>query len=294
VLRQAWPVIQRHLSFAARIATPATYPARGIAAGDHPIQGGNMFRIKMVAALAAGLPMLAMAAGLTNSNIDTRTTTNVLSFSDLAFDNLDKQRTDRLQFHGAVGDSGKFTIEGPFGPDVAVSVVPGRGMGVSNQSRDPATEAIVYRAAITGTTARTITQSWNVSNSASMKTGVGGNGLHYLEFIGNNTGFLKAGGVFDYSVTLPGDWSRNGTGTGDSELLALNPEFSVMKDFVFDPLSDTTTLEVLNAHYDVNHPNVGLDFKVFGVSAVSEPLSPALLLAGLGLIGVAGRRRVPA
>ena len=243
-----------------------------------------------LAAFVLALPVVAMSATLTNSNIDMRTTTNVLSFSDLAFDHLDKQRSDLLRFHGSVGDAGKFTIDGPFSPSVVVTVAPGSGMSVSNQAFVPATDSISYRAAITGTTDLAITQSWNVTKSSSMTTGVSGSGLHYLEFTGNNDGFLKAGGVFDYSVTLPGNWSTPGTSTGDSQLIGLNPEFTVTKDFVFDPVSDTTTLEVLNTDYDLSHSNVALDFIVFG-SPVSEPLPSALLLAGLGALGWMGRRR---
>lgn len=246
---------------------------------------------RIAAALLAGLPMLAMSASLTNDNIDTRSTANVLSFSDLSFDDLSKLRTDTLQFHGAVGDAGKFTIDGPFGPHVSVTVAPGSGMSVSNQSYDAATGSVSYRAAITGSAGQTITQSWTVTSSSSMQTGVAANGLHYLEFVGNNVGFLKPGGLFDYSVTLPGDWSRNGTATGDSELLGLNAEFTVTKDFVFDAASDTTTLDVRSTNYDVSHPAVGLDFRLFGVSAVGEPATPALLLAGLGLMGFTIRRR---
>jgi hypothetical protein len=223
-------------------------------------------------AFVLGLPVMAMSASLTNSNIDSRTTTNLLSFSDLAFDHLAKERTDLLQFHGSVGDAGKFTIDGPFGPSVAVSVTPGSGMSISNEAFDPITGSVSYRAAVTGKSGLTVTQSWIVHTSSSMKTGVAGNGLHYLEFIGSNTGFLKAGGAFDYAVTLPGDWSTQGTATGDSELLGLNPEFTVTKDFVFDASTDTTTLEVFNAHYDLSQPNVGLDFIVYGTPAVSEPL----------------------
>lgn len=246
---------------------------------------------RLAVAFVSGLPVVAMSASLTNSNIDSRTTTNLLSFSDLAFDHLAKERTDLLQFHGSVGDAGKFTIDGPFGPSVAVSVTPGSGMSISNEAFDPATGSVSYRAAVTGKSGLTVTQSWIVHTSSSMKTGVAGNGLHYLEFIGSNTGFLKAGGAFDYAVTLPGDWSTQGTATGDSELLGLNPEFTVTKDFVFDASTDTTTLEVFNAHYDLNQPNVGLDFIVYGTPAVSEPLPSALLLAGLGALGWASRRR---
>lgn len=248
----------------------------------------NMSRV--VAALVLGLPVVAMSASLTNSNIDTRTTTNVLSFSDLAFDNLSKERSDLLRFHGPVGAAGKFTIDGPFGPGVVVSVAPGSGMSVSGQSRDPSTGSISYEATVTGATDLSIDQSWTVRTSSSMTTGVSSNGLHYLEFTGDNHGFLKAGGVFDYSVTLPGNWSKQGTSTGDSELVAVNPEFTVTKDFVFDAASDTTTLEVLDTNYDLSHPDVGLDFVVFG-SPVSEPLPPALLLAGLGALGWMGKRR---
>jgi hypothetical protein len=254
-------------------------------------QGEEMQLSSVVTAFALGLPVMAMSATLTNSNIDSRTTTNVLSFSDLAFDNLDKERTDLLRFHGSVGDAGKFTIDGPFGPSVAVSVAPGSGMSVSNKAFDSASGSVSYRAAITGKSGLTITQSWNVTKSSSMKTGIASNGLRTLEFIGNNDGFLKAGGLFDYSVTLVGDWSTQGTSTGDSQLLGLNPEFTIAKDFVFDAATDTTTLEVINRNYDLSHPNVGLDFIVYGMPAVGEPLPSALLLAGLGALGWVSRRR---
>ena len=245
---------------------------------------------RVVAAFALGLPVMAMSATLTSSNIDTRTTTSVLSFSDLAFDNLSKQRSDLLQFHGAVGAAGKFTIDGPFGPGVAVSVAPGSGMSVSGQSRDPASGSVSYEAAITGTSGLTIDQSWTVKTSPSMVTGISANGLHYLEFIGSNDGFVKTGGVFDYAVTLPGDWSTQGTAAGDSELLGVNIEFTVTKDFVFDPASDTTTVEVLDTNYSASRPDVDLQFIVFG-SPVSEPLPSTLLLAGLGALGWVSRRR---
>ena len=253
----------------------------------------RLTKVMSVLAMAA-LPALAMSASLTNSNIDARTTTNVLSFSDLSFDDLSKLRTDQLQFHGAVGDAGKFTIDGPFGAHVVVSVNPGQGMAVSNQAFDPATGSVSYRAAITGTANQTITQSWTVTTSSSLQKGITADGLHYLEFVGNNDGFLKVGGTFDYLVTMPGDWSHEGTATGDSELVGLNSDFTVKKDFVFDAATDTTTLEVLDTRYAVGKPGVGLDFRLFGastVSAVSEPMAPAMMLAGLAALGLASRRR---
>jgi hypothetical protein len=100
----------------------------------------------------------------------------------------------------------------------------------------------------------------------------------------------QAGGVFDDSVTLPGNWLTHGPATGDSELLGLIPDFTVAQDFVFDPRSNTTTLEVLDSHSDLSHPNVNLDFIVFA-SPVSEPLPSARMLTGLGAMGWMSRRR---
>jgi len=248
---------------------------------------------RIFTAVLLGLPAAAMSAALTNNNIDTRTTTNAFSFSDLAFDHLDMHRSDALQFHGAVGDSGKFTITGYLGPSVAVSVAPGAGMFVFNQTRDPSTGSISYNAVVTGNGNQTITQSWNLTTSSSMIQGVSGDGLHTLEIKVGNNGFLKEGGVFDDVVTLAGNWSTAGTATGDFELLGLNPEFTITRDFVFDAATDTTTVEVVNDHYDVGNPNVGLDFVLFGssVSPVDEPLPAGLLLGGLGLLGGLARRR---
>ena len=248
---------------------------------------------RIVAACLVALPVLAMSATLDNSNIDTRTTTNVLTFSDLAFDNLDQQRADFLRFHGSIGDSGLFSYTGYFGPTVVVSVVPGSGMSVSNQARDPSTGHVSYTAAITGTTGLTIRQSWDMTTNSPMVKGVSSDGLATLEFIGANGGFLKTGGVFDYSVTLPGDWSAHGTDTGDSQILGLASGFTFTKDFVFDAATNTTTVEVLDTDYGSGNPFVNLDFILYGsaIQAVSEPMSPALMLGGLAVLACISRRR---
>ena len=251
-----------------------------------------MHSSKLVTTLALALPVAALSATLTNDNIDTRTTTNVLSFSDLAFDNLDKVRTDVLQFQGAVGDSGTFNVTGAFNPGDTTSVVSGSGISISNVTA-PGAFGFSWTATVVGSANQTVTQSWSMAQTTSVVTGVTGGGLNYLEFNGNNNGFLKTGGTFDYSVTLPGDWSTQGTATGDSQLLGLGAGFVVTKDFVFDPTSNTTTVEVLSTSYAAGSPNVGLNFMLYGSTAVpvDEPTPTALLLAGLGAIGWIGRRR---
>jgi hypothetical protein len=99
--------------------------------------------------------------------------------------------------------------------------------------------------------------------------------------------------AFDTSVTLPGNWTRQGTSSGDHELLGVAPGFSAPQ-FVYDASDNTTTVTTSDPTYAGG--KFGLDFTLFG-SAVPEPETWAMMLVGFGALGGAlrsSRRRVPA
>ncbi|MET0384098.1 MAG: hypothetical protein ABW032_11810 [Burkholderiaceae bacterium] len=229
----------------------------------------------------------AHSAALTNANIDLRETLYQMSFADLTFAGARNDRSDVLHFHGGVGDSGTFGITG-FPPGFAgVSVEPASGMSVSGLQPADASGVVRYTAAIVGPSAQTLRQSW--INNGLLTSGVTAGGLRFLEFNSKNIGFLRPGGEFDFTVTIPGDWSTFGTATGDVEFLGINPDFSITRNFIYDAASDTTTFAAVDSNYRLNATDV--DFVLYG-APVPEPQARAAMLVGLlPMLGFAHRRR---
>ncbi len=118
-------------------------------------------------------------------------------------------------------------------------------------------------------------------------------GLATLNFdrTGRVAGFTPF--AFDTSVTLPGNWTHQGTSSGDYELLGVAPGFSTPQ-FVYNTGSNTTTVTTSDPTYGGGQ--YGLDFTLFG-SAVPEPATWAMMLVGFGALGAAlrsSRRGLPA
>lgn len=217
------------------------------------------------------------AATLNDNNIDVRTTTYDMSFSDLTFAGAFNLRADRLSFSGSVGDSGTFGIAG-FPPGSTVSVVPGSGMSITSLLPANAGGVIFYTAAITGTTDQTLVQSW--INRGTLTRGITPSGLNFLEFFGRNTGFLRAGGTFDYAISIPGNWSVLGTSTGQVEFLGISSSFSIAQNFVFDPTTGRTTFQALNSSYNPTSVGPDIRFVLYG-QPVPEPAQLLMFLLGL-------------
>lgn len=243
--------------------------------------------IRIVSVFSFIAPMSLAAAALDTSNIDTRTTTNDLHFSDLTFSNASNNRSDLLNFHGTVGDSGTFGIVG-FQPDRTISTASGAGIAVSNLQPANSAGTVFYTATIIGTTDLTLRQSW--VNIGTLTVGTTPTGLHYLDFFGRNAGFLRAGGVFDYSVSIPGNWSSFGTSTGQVDFLGINPDFKITKNFIYDPSIDRTFIEAVNTNYNINNARSDLHFVLFG-QPVPEPSTTVMLALGLAGLFVFDKAR---
>jgi hypothetical protein len=192
------------------------------------------------------------AAPLTNSNIDVRTTEHRLSFNDLAFSNVTDFASTLLQFHGAIGDSGTFGVDG-FAPGETISVTSGSGIAITGLTSANASGVAFYTATIVGATNLTVTQSWtNLPGLPGQGFTLTPNviaGLNALEFRSGNSGFLRVGGVFHFLVTMPGNWSALGVGTGQSQLLGINPQFATASNFVFNATTNRTTFEAVSSSW---------------------------------------------
>jgi PEP-CTERM motif len=92
------------------------------------------------------------------------------------------------------------------------------------------------------------------------------------------------------NVFLPGNWTTEGTSTGDYDDLSWNPAFST-PTFTFDSGTNTTTISSADYTFD---PSVGggpdLTFTLIG-SAVPEPSTWAMLIMGFVGTGFMMRRR---
>jgi hypothetical protein len=241
---------------------------------------------RLTGMLLAFATLAAHGAALSENNIDLRTTHYDMVFDDLTFANAFNHRSDLLQFHGSVGDTGSFGVVG-FSAGDTISVTPGAGMSVSNLQPANGSGVVVYTASIIGTTALDLTQSW--INTGTLTHGVTAGGLNYLDFFSKNSGFLRTGGLFDFFVSIPGNWSTFGTSTGQVEFLGLNPHFTISQDFVYDAASDQTTFEAIDTNYVQDSTNV--HFILYGQAlAVPEPTSAALL--SMGVLALALGQRV--
>lgn len=241
------------------------------------------------AALSLAVCMGAGAAPLNNNSIDVRTTTFDMSFADLTFAGAFNYRADQLTFRGTVGDSGTFGVNG-LAPGSSISVIPGSGMNVTNLQPASASGVVFYTVSITGTTDLTITQSWITTRT--INSGITSAGQYYIDFFGRNSGFLRAGGIFDYSISIPGDWSSSGASSGQVQFLGINSDFSVAKNFVFDATTGRTTLEAINSDYNPTAVGPDIHFVLYG-QPVPEPTSAMMLSLGLAvLLFKRPRRRV--
>jgi hypothetical protein len=92
------------------------------------------------------------------------------------------------------------------------------------------------------------------------------------------------------NVFLSGNWTTEGTSTGDYDDLSWNPLFST-PTFTYDSATNTTTVSSLDADFI---PSVGggpdLTFTLIG-SAVPEPSTWAMMLLGFAGLGFVGYRR---
>jgi hypothetical protein len=89
---------------------------------------------------------------------------------------------------------------------------------------------------------------------------------------------------------LPGDWTTEGTGTGDYIFHSIASEFPT-PTFTYNSSTNTTTVEAYDPSFVANGTGADLRFTLVG-SAVPEPSTWAMMLVGFTGLGFAGYRNV--
>ncbi len=119
------------------------------------------------------------------------------------------------------------------------------------------------------------------SPDGSLFTPVVSGGLTHLQVESGSGAIVEAGGPFTWTLTIPGDWSRHGTGPGQSEIVGIDGDWIVTQDFVFDG-SQTTFAMHRSAG---GSSGVAVSFNFYAV-----PGPGGLAVLGVGLLA-AWRRR---
>jgi hypothetical protein len=217
-----------------------------------------------------------------------RTTTDQVSFSNLAFDNaIVNDATKYIIPVQAPTTGSQYTVTFPAGA-TNLSVT---GTGGVSLTLVPPLVAGGANTVTFNTDGTAGTFGFASLNTAALTLGESG-GLRTLTYFshGADTG-LNAHG-FTIEAILPGDWSVSGTSTGDHEFLGVASGFSITQNFVFDSKTDTTIVEATNPNYPSDGSADGLNFVLFGTQVPETNLMPILAL-GFGVIGLTlARRRV--
>lgn len=109
-----------------------------------------------------------------------------------------------------------------------------------------------------------------------------------MRFRGGGTGGLLTTGVSVASLVLPGEWGQDAGDAPYVGLLEYNTFYTVTQNFVYDPVSDTTTFGLRGEGSSVA---VGPRFDIVLVGAPVPAPAGAMIVAGGGLIGVRRRRK---
>jgi hypothetical protein len=240
------------------------------------------FHRALLALVLSGWASSTGAAVLSNSNIDTRTTTRQISFTDLTFSDAKDAVLTSMQMHGNIGDTGVFSWSNIGGP--SNFSLTGSGVSFSNVISPIPSGSGQFTATLDASTGQSMAYAWDYPVATPLQGFVFSSivrssslGYHTLEFRGGGNGFLKSGGTFIIDVFLPGDWSSQGTGTGQVEYVGIGGSgFSIQSNFVFDPVLNRTHFGAINTNYIQPASNINLDFILHG-AAVPEPNGVLLL-----------------
>jgi hypothetical protein len=140
----------------------------------------------------------------------------------------------------------------------------------------------------------TATGNWGWSYDTAAGAGLP---LSYGALGGLATLSFDVGGFDDQSQTIgyyvfvyvPGDWTTEGTSTGDYILNGVAAGFST-PTFTYDAGANTTTVETFDASFPGDGTGPNLSFTLVGSTVVPEPSTWAMMLVGFAGLGIAAAR----
>ncbi|WP_448597431.1 PEP-CTERM sorting domain-containing protein [Thermoleptolyngbya sp.] len=111
-----------------------------------------------------------------------------------------------------------------------------------------------------------------------------------LEFLGggSNTGLIPPD--YELAIAIPGNWSTQGTNPGQLEFRGIQPGYTILDNFSYNPATNLTTFKAVSNRWDGSSPD--LNFVLHGGSAQSTP-EPGVLLGLAALGGMIVRLRRP-
>jgi hypothetical protein len=255
----------------------------------------------LTAALAFSIVAAPHGARAAAIVISGRTTTETVSFSDTsAFSDASLTNSSALTISGNTGDTYQnwsipdgatdftATATGPFSVTSPVQI-----SGTPNNTESFTVTALATPSSGTLTLAGTL--GVNVAPSGAettLSTGVSG-GYNFLDVTFDPTAPQSNGSSFTFTADITGNYSGTGVGTGDHELVSLNPNWTINQNFVYN--GTRTVFSASIADYippsgtNVND-QIGLQYQIYG-APVPLPASAWLLLSALGGLGVMVRKR---
>ncbi|GAB4463382.1 MAG: hypothetical protein OHK0037_15830 [Elainellaceae cyanobacterium] len=102
-----------------------------------------------------------------------------------------------------------------------------------------------------------------------------------LEFLGggSNTGLIPPD--YELAIAIPGNWSAQGTNPGQLEFRGIQPGYTILDNFSYNPATNLTTFKAVNNSWDGSSPD--LNFVLHGGTPQKTP-EPGILL-GLAALG---------
>lgn len=243
------------------------------------------------------LPLLIAPLASNAITFTSRDNSGVITFSDMTFFDASEHQVSTVQVVGNLGDQQLQSYSAKPG-ETNFAILSGSGIAITNLV--PPNGSNGYKATFGVQVAGNSDQWFSIAGDFPATTAVQGlsythlvrtvtNGAYNLEFAGMGNGLVTPGGTYVSELTLPGNWSSQGVGVGESQLISLASNWTVTQDFVYNAATNTTAFVAVNSSY-VAGTSPNLDIVLHGSPApVPEPETFVLALIGLAVLSITFR-----